>query len=50
MKRKKRDVAKPLFSAATICEAAQISTSASHIVAMPCSGMANTCTSTSAAR
>jgi hypothetical protein len=37
---KKREVLKPRFSASTIWLAAQISTSASQMVAMPCSGTA----------
>jgi len=41
---------KARFSARTIWLAAQISTSASQIVAMPRSGMPNTCTSMSLAR
>jgi hypothetical protein len=37
-----RDGRKPASRASTICEAAQISTSASHIVAMPCSCVPST--------
>ena len=38
----RREVFRPASRASTICEAAQIRTSASQIVAMPCSGTAST--------
>jgi hypothetical protein len=38
----RREVRKPVSRAWTICEAAQIRTSASQMVAMPCSGTAST--------
>src|ERR1700721_1088786 len=46
----RRDVFRPASRASTICEAAQIRTSASQIVAMPCSGTASTRMVTNPAR